>query len=150
VSTLPSSKDDLVAGLGNDGTARGVWTDDRDGSFDIYSQNLNGDGSLGPAASPVPGSALVGIRLDQNHPNPFNPATDIVFSLPSRQHVVLRVFDARGRLVRTLLDAEAGPGTRTVRWDGRNDRGIEIPSGMYLYRMESGGDSQVRKMIMTK
>lgn len=150
VSTLPSSKDDLVAGIGNDGTARAFWSDERNGSYDHYGQNLNGDGSLGPAVSPVPGSSPSLMRMDQNHPNPFNPNTEIAFSLPSRQHAVLQVFDTRGRLVRTLLDAEAGPGPLSVRWDGRASNGNEVPSGMYFYRLESGEERLVRKMVLIR
>ena len=150
VSTLPSSKDDLVAIIGNDGTARGIWADERNGSYDIYGQNLNDDGSLGAAVAPVPRTNPNLIQLNQNHPNPFNPTTDIVFSLPIRQHVVLQVFDTRGRFVRTLLDAEVGPGSRTVRWDGRNTHDDEVPSGVYFYQLESGKDRQVRKMVLIK
>ncbi len=150
VSTLPSSKDDLVAIIGNDGTARGIWADERNGSYDIYGQNLNDDGSLGASVAPVPLPSPTLIQLNQNHPNPFNPTTDIVFSLPIRQHVVLQVFDTRGRFVRTLLDAEVGPGSRTVRWDGRNTHDDEVPSGVYFYQLESGKDRQVRKMVLIK
>jgi hypothetical protein len=150
VSTLPSSKDDLVAIIGNDGTARGIWSDERNGSYDIYVQNLNDDGSLGTDVAPVPRTNPNLIQLNQNHPNPFNPTTDIVFSLPIRQHVVLQVFDTRGRFVRTLLDAEVGPGSRTVHWDGRNTHDDQVPSGIYFYRLESGNDRQVRKMVLIK
>jgi hypothetical protein len=150
VSTLPSSKDDLVAVIGTDGTARAIWADERNGSYDIYGQNLNDDGSLGGDVAPVPGTNHTLIQLDQNHPNPFNPTTDIVFSLPTRQFVVLQVFDTRGRFVRTLLNAEAGPGSHTVHWDGRNTNGNEVPSGMYFYQLETGDERQVRKMVLIK
>ncbi len=150
VSTTPSGKDDLLAVIGSDEMARTIWVDQRNGSSDVFGQNLNGDGSLGLSLVPVPNTIGALIQLNQNHPNPFNPTTDIVFSLPNRQHVLLRVYDARGRLVRTLLDADAGPGSQTVRWDGRNTGGYEVPSGLYFYRLESGNDRQVRKMVLIK
>ena len=150
VCTLPSSKDDIVAVMGADGTARAIWVDERNGDYDVFAQNLNDDGSLGMALVPVPDAIPTAIKLNQNYPNPFNPSTEIVFSVPNRQHVVLQVFDTRGRVVRTLLDAEAGPGSRTVRWDGRNVNGNEVPSGMYFYRLESGDTHQVRKMLLIK
>ena len=148
--TLPSSKDDLMATVGADGTARFIWSDERNGNYDIYGQNVNNDGSLGLALVPVPDLTTAMIQLGQNFPNPFNPSTDISFSLPSRQHAVLQVFDTRGRVVRTLLNAAAGPGTETIRWDGHNAQGQMVPSGLYFYRLDSGESSQVRKMVMVK
>jgi hypothetical protein len=150
VCTLPSSKDDLVATVGTDGSARAIWADQRNGGYDIYGQNLNGDGSLGASLAPAPDTMPALIQLSQNHPNPFNPSTDIAFSLPCRQHVVLQVFDTRGRIVRTLVDAEAGPGPQTIRWNGRNSTGSAVPSGMYFYSLQSADERQVRKMVLIK
>ncbi len=150
VCTLPSSKDDLIAIGGNDGAVRAIWADQRNGGYDIYGQNLNGDGSLGVSLAPAQGPTPTLIQLSQNHPNPFNPSTDIAFSLPSRQHVVLQIFDTRGHIVRTLLDAEAGPGPQTVRWNGHNSTGSAVPSGMYFYSLESADERQVRKMVLIK
>jgi hypothetical protein len=150
VSTAPTSKDDLLAAIGSDGTARFIWVDNRNGTGDTFGQNLNGDGSLGLSTVPVVETFPSLVQLDQNHPNPFNPTTDIVFSLPERQHVVLQIYDARGRVIRTLLDAEAGPGEGTVRWDGRGDTGYQVPSGLYFYILESGDSRQARKMTLVK
>jgi len=148
--TLPSSKDDLMATVGTDGMARFIWSDQRNGGSDVYGQNVNSDGSLGASLSPVSDLSLSLIHLGQNHPNPFNPSTDISFSLPSRQYALLRVLDTRGSVVRTLLDSEAGPGSETVRWDGRNTQGQAVPSGIYFYRLESGDSNQVKKMVLVK
>lgn len=150
VGTFPSSKDDLVAVIGNDGMARAIWTDQRAGSYDILGQNLNGDGSLGPLDITASGVPSVLVRLDQNHPNPFNPATNIVFNLPHRDRVLLRIFDTKGHAVRTLLDEEVGPGLRTVRWDGRNAIGADAPSGVYVYRLDTRDECQVRTMVLVR
>jgi len=150
VSTLASSKDDLMAVIGADGSVRAIWADERSGAYDIYGQNINGDGSLGMSLAPAPDTTPVLIQLAQNHPNPFNPSTEISFSLPNRQHASLQVFDTRGRVVCTLLDAEAGPGPQTARWNGRDETGQVVPSGMYFYRLESGETRQVRKMVLIK
>lgn len=150
VSTHPSSKDDLLALLGTDGSVRTLWSDQRNGSSDIYGQNLNGDGSLGLNLTPAPGPLPTYVRLNQNYPNPFNPTTTISFSLPAHQHALLQVFDARGHLVRTLLDAEAGPGNQTVRWDGLGIDGNSAASGLYFFRLESGHVGRVRKMSLVK
>ena len=75
-------------------------------------------------------------------PNPFQRATAIEFSLPSAQRTSVRVLDVGGRLVATLLDAVAGPGRHQVTWDGRTE-----PSGIYLGRLEVGGDVTTVKLV---
>ncbi|MCP4143691.1 MAG: T9SS type A sorting domain-containing protein [bacterium] len=134
VSTLLSSKDDLLAVIGTDNTARAIWVDQRNGTSDVFGQNLNDDGSLGLDLSGV-SDIPVSIQLNQNYPNPFNPATNIVFSLPTRQHTLLEIYDTRGRVVRTLMNADIGPGSQTVRWDGQTNSGLTAPTGVYYVRM---------------
>lgn len=95
--------------------------------------------------------------LRQNYPNPFNPSTEISFSLPARSAVTLRLFDVLGREVHTLFAGIADAGTRTVRWDGRDGRGMGVAGGVYFYRLE-GTDlaepgrtySETRKMLLLK
>ncbi len=91
-------------------------------------------------------------RLEQNTPNPFNPRTDITFTISEETvgRVELAVFTVRGQRVRTLVTGPKTPGTYTVSWDGRNDRGESLPSGLYLYRLTSGGESLMRKMVLAK
>ncbi len=87
-------------------------------------------------------TAVVGLR---NSPNPFNPMTRIEFELPRASHVSIRIYDARGRLVATPVDAQAGPGYHAVDWDAR-DR----PSGIYYLRLTAGDIVQTRKMTLLK
>jgi hypothetical protein len=91
-------------------------------------------------------------HLEQNTPNPFNPRTDITFTVSEgiAGQVELAVFTVRGQQVRTLLTGPKSPGTYTVSWDGLNDRGEALPSGLYLYRLTSGGESLTRKMVLAK
>ena len=90
--------------------------------------------------------------LAQNSPNPFNPATMISFNLPegASEQVSLKVFDLRGRLVRTLVDGAGEAGTYSVFWDGRDHAGRRVSSGVYLYRMQAGEFIQTRKMVLLK
>ncbi|MEA2062492.1 MAG: FlgD immunoglobulin-like domain containing protein, partial [Gemmatimonadota bacterium] len=95
--------------------------------------------------------------LGQNHPNPFNPSTTIEYYIPSLssipeggEKIRLEVFDLRGGLVATLVDAVQGPGRYSVNWDGRDGRGRAVPSGVYFYRLRAGSFSRVRKMVMVK
>jgi flagellar hook assembly protein FlgD len=88
--------------------------------------------------------------LSQNVPNPFNPLTTIRFTLSRRAYAKLSVFDPTGRHIRTLVDGERAPGTHEVTWDGRDDRGIPVASGVYLYNLEAYGLGESRKMVLLK
>ncbi|KPL10393.1 hypothetical protein AMJ71_03190, partial [candidate division TA06 bacterium SM1_40] len=89
--------------------------------------------------------------LNQNYPNPFSPSTTISYALPrGGERVCLRVYNIAGQLVRELMNEPQDAGVYTVHWDGRNDRGARVSSGIYLYRLEAGSRSLVRKMVMLK
>ncbi|MFH1865617.1 MAG: C25 family cysteine peptidase [Candidatus Eisenbacteria bacterium] len=84
------------------------------------------------------------------NPNPFNPVTTVTFGVPRDASVRLAVYSVAGRLVRTLVDGEVGAGYRTVVWDGRDDRGVEVGSGVYFCRMEADGFGDTAKMVLMK
>lgn len=107
-------------------------------------------GDLGPAPTGVETSPSVGLTLGQNFPNPFNPSTTIEYSLSQAGPVTLTIHDIRGRLVRTLVDGPLGAGRRSVSWDGRSDAGESLPSGVYLLRIQGGGEQQTRKLMLAK
>jgi hypothetical protein len=87
--------------------------------------------------------------LYQNHPNPFNPATQIAYDVPpGGGHVTIQVFDVGGRLVRTLIDDEIPAGRRTVEWNGRDRNGRQVASGVYFYRFEATGFTKTLKMTL--
>lgn len=88
--------------------------------------------------------------LEQNHPNPFNPSTTISFYLSSAGSVSLRIYDTRGRLVRSLIDDSKTSGAQTVDWDGTNDHGETVGSGIYFYRLQAGKEVFTRKMTLLK
>jgi hypothetical protein len=92
--------------------------------------------------------------LGQNYPNPFNPSTTIAFDLPgtvgNKQHASLVIYDIRGRRVRTLIDSDLEPGGHKIHWDGRDDRGHSIASGIYLYSLRAGDGKVTRKMTVLK
>ncbi len=83
--------------------------------------------------------------LAQNAPNPFNPQTEIAFRLDRDAHAVLRVFDARGRAVATLVEGALAAGDHAVRFDGKG-----LASGLYVYRLEIDGVPQARKMMLVR
>jgi hypothetical protein len=88
--------------------------------------------------------------LQQNVPNPFNPRTTIGFSLPSSQRVLLAIYDAQGRCVRRLFDGFVPTGQREITWDGKDDEGRPVASGVYFYRLRTGKQVLTRKMLLLK
>lgn len=89
-------------------------------------------------------------ELYQNAPNPFNPITDIRYSLPESGHVSLEIFNMNGQKVRTLLDTYMDAGEHVVTWDAKNDSGDRVASGIYLYRLSSGDTVISKKMTLLK
>ena len=88
--------------------------------------------------------------LDQNYPNPFNPTTEIRFALPQPERVTLRIYNVTGQLVKTLASGSMDAGYYSFRWDGTNDGGVKVASGMYIYRIAAGSFIQTKKMILMK
>ncbi len=107
------------------------------------------EGGNGPS-SDLPSA----FRLKQNYPNPFNPNTVISYSIPASAgnsvHVSLRIYDVAGRLVRTLVDADEAPGTRQAVWNGLDNTGNSVGSGVYFYLIDAGNFKQSRKMILVR
>ena len=101
-----------------------------------------------------PGKASLpkAFALSQNAPNPFNPATTISYSVPegAAATVDMKVYDIRGQLVRTLVNESKEAGSYTVFWDGTDESGRKVSSGVYFYRMRAGKFVQTRKMVLLK
>ena len=90
-------------------------------------------------------------RLFDNFPNPFNMSTTIPFNLPQAENVSMKIYNLLGEEVATILNHryfEAG--LHKVYWDGRNNSGVVLASGIYLYRLETGRNTQVKKMLLVK
>ncbi len=117
--------------------------------YRIVLQSFSGNEYYGPVevyVSPFP----VALKIHQCYPNPFNPVCTIRYEIPTAGAVSLRVFDARGAFVRTLVDAWAEPGTYSKVWDGKDPYGREAPSGVYFYRLEAGELSLTRKAVLLR
>jgi len=89
-------------------------------------------------------------KLAQNFPNPFNPSTTIKFDLKEKGFVTLKVYNVAGQLVKTLVNGEMDATTHSITWNGTNDRGGAVASGIYFYKMETKDFSQTKKMVMLR
>lgn len=117
----------------------------------MYRANVHRNGRHGhDAATPVPDILPRALSLSQNYPNPFNPTTTIAFDLPSSTRVSLVIYDVTGARVRTLVDGALRAGRHDVMWDGRNESRTPVGSGVYFYRLATGGKSLTKKMVLLK
>ena len=89
-------------------------------------------------------------KLYQSVPNPFNPVTSISFDLPDPQQVMIVVFAVDGRRITTLIDSRMTAGRHSVVWDGRNDSGRPVASGVYFYRIKAGPNVETRRMVLLR
>ena len=88
--------------------------------------------------------------LDQNFPNPFNPITTIRYALPKDSFVKITIYDVLGNVIKDLLQKHQSPGFKTISWDATDDKGKNMPAGIYIYGIEAGGFLQTSKMILLK
>jgi hypothetical protein len=112
---------------------------------------------LGGLFQAFPGATL-GIKTEtpmdftvlQNYPNPFNTTTEIRYGLPNCEHVTIVVYNLFGQKIRTLLAQNQHAGYHTVAWDGRNETGQKVSSGIFFYKIETDKYSTIRKMMLMK
>jgi hypothetical protein len=97
-----------------------------------------------------PAGAAPMVRLAQNVPNPFRPSTSIRYELKAPGAVSLRVYDVSGRTVRTLIDGHQDALAQAVEWDGTDDAGRAVASGVYFYRLDAPGVSETRRMVLSR
>ena len=117
-----------------------------------FEHNFNFTDISSPTAIPdmLSESMPVSYSLDQNYPNPFNPETRIRFSIPEAAPVTMFVFNTLGQKVRTLTEGQMSAGTYEVAWDGRNESGQDMNSGVYFYQIQAGSFRQVKRMLLIK
>jgi hypothetical protein len=98
----------------------------------------------------IDGLIPAAFNVFQNYPNPFNPSTTISYAIPQQSNVLVKIYDMLGREVRTLVSEEQMPGVYNVIWNGDNNYGVNVATGIYLYRVVAGNNVQVKKMILLK
>jgi plastocyanin len=113
--------------------------------------DMNGSVTVEQDPSSAPGEAVSSARAEASlavSPNPFNPRTTISFELPRPDHLLLEIYDAAGRQIATLVDRSLAAGTHAISWDGRNDAGFDLPSGIYYARSRTGNGSATARLVL--
>jgi len=132
-----------------------------EGFGDLWLFNLTDDVTAAEVQCGMYSTAINGVRtisgdiptsfaLQQNYPNPFNMATEIVYQLPEAVYVNLTIYNSLGHKIRTLISREQGAGKYAAHWNGRDEQGNNISSGIYFYRLETAQFSNVKKMALVK
>jgi len=145
----------LIASVQDTSYLDGSWTWDSGYYYKVSALDVHGNESPYALLAPdgVTGASELPAAwdyLEQNVPNPFNPVTRIRFGLSSAGEVSLRVYDVSGRLVRTLVEGPLAAGPHGSSWDGRDDRGRPVSSGIYFLRLQRGSFVKVRKMVLAR
>ena len=126
---------DIANGTSEDSNSNGIPDECEDYSTDVATDDAG---------------AVSSYRLHPNFPNPFNPSTRIRYDVPSAGFVRLRIFDPSGRLVRALASHNESPGTKIVEWNGRDENGAPVASGVYFCRLDEPGFTETRKMVILR
>ncbi|NNE08576.1 MAG: T9SS type A sorting domain-containing protein [Gemmatimonadetes bacterium] len=150
--TAPDGPGDMTDFNGED--AQGSWTlsvtDNASGDFGTIEEFCliitYGTVPTDVADGSVPRS----FELHPNRPNPFNPTTSISFDVPKASHVRLGVYNTGGRLIKTLVNETMQAGSRQILWDGKNESGHSVSSGLYFYKIEADGFTETRKMTLIR
>ncbi len=131
----------LIADLQQGSPVGGSWTNESRNAY-VYESYV--DVAVGGEDVPLT------FELAQNYPNPFNPSTVISYSLARDCHVQVVISNILGQMVTTVVDADQTVGLHSAVWNGLDDRGMHVPSGIYLFRVQAGDFAQVRKMVLLK
>lgn len=113
-------------------------------------QTIDGKDDLVVSVEEVNSQLPMEFNLYNNYPNPFNPSTVIKVALPVKQHVSLRVYNIHGELVSTLVNNNLTAGYHQFSWNGTNNNGIKVASGVYFYQVITNGFNQAKKMMLLK
>jgi len=121
-------------------------------SFGTYKIEVRDASDFGSSVGVDPNFERIPLsyKLEQNFPNPFNPETRIYFEIPEAQQVKIVIYNMLGQKVRTLINDGFNPGYHIINWDGRDDSGNVMPTGLYIYRLKAGNFIAAKKMMMMK
>jgi hypothetical protein len=149
ISPTSGSKSRIDGKINSNKMSIVVWSDSRNGSPDIYAQNVNNNGTLGPLTNinQLSSEIPAGFELKQNYPNPFNPATNIIYSLKTTSIVTLKVFNMLGKEVSVMNFGNQTAGSYSYTLDAGR---LNLSSGIYYYSIQAGDFNDVKKMMLIK
>lgn len=142
-----------------DGFSNGVELQDPNGAWRTGQPNPGnaslvtnpGNPNSKPTSTSVADSGIpFEYRLLNNYPNPFNPSTKIAFEIPQQEFVSLNIYDINGQLVKTLVNENLSAGRFERIWNGGNENGIQVNSGIYIYKLNAGSFEKSARMILMK
>jgi hypothetical protein len=117
-------------------------------NYDIYAQRIGPDGLIPTSVGDTP--PFAGVSLSANSPNPFSDQTSMVLDLSAGATVEVDVYDVAGRLVRRIASSRVGAGLHRMSFDGRDDAGRPLASGVYFYSVHAGGETRTRKLVISR
>jgi hypothetical protein len=150
---------DIIKDMGdNHGLLQLMYLDDNSWGSNIQGNGLANGGTIKYASldidfnysSTEPSVVPVAARLGQNYPNPFNPETTISYEMLQNGEVTINVYNLKGQKVKTLVNDTKAAGEHTVVWNGKDDSGNNVSSGVYFYKMQAGRYTSTKKMILMK
>jgi hypothetical protein len=165
VDTIPdivltnSEVEGFQTGFGNDVAGLGDFNGDGINDFAFSAANVDYKGIVFVYSGTSPATGIEdpqGIvipestELFQNYPNPFNPSTEIQFELPRKSDVAIDIFNVLGQKVRRLVNGPFSAGSHKIEWDGTDDNGEKVASGVYFYRLKAGEARIIKKMVLLK
>ena len=145
--TAPNTQTTPVIVADGFGGAIVAWSDSRNGLADIYANRVSAGGGVPTSVGKTPAMLLTAGNI---YPNPFSAVTSIDITLGDEAHVNVEIFDVAGRRVRALSMGLLGAGTTPLAFDGRDQRGHQLPSGVYFCRIHAGSTSVTRKMVIQR
>jgi len=131
---------------GGPGILEGACNCEGNTATDLYGEGYNCDGELSLSDSVIPQHFI----LSQNYPNPFNPVTYIHYSVPQYDFVTINIVNISGQIIKTIVQSSHQPGNYEIMWNGTNQNGISVPSGIYFYKMDADEFVSVRKLVLLK
>jgi len=125
-----------------------TWYDYRlFGNYDIYAQRVDANGFAVLTAADEPPAP---VELHQNYPNPFNPATTLTYSVLEKCNVTLKIYDISGTCIASLVDGQREKGSYAVEWNGKDEKGNSLASGIYLCKLAAGDQTISKKMVLLR